>query len=312
MIAVYIILFAILCVVETAYIALARHHHILSRPCGRSSHRYPTVTAGGVILPLALIAWWLLFGGPALFVLGGLLLAGVSFYDDVHPLDFKLRLLVQFGAVAMALAGAGLPVWLAVVTLVAGVGFVNIYNFMDGINGMTGAYTLLLLATLFAVNTEEPFIEASLLIVMLMAVAIFTFFNFRRSALCFAGDVGAVSAGFVIFYALVCLMTATDSIGWLALVAVYGVDAVLTILRRIRRKENIFKAHRMHLYQLLSNEGGFSQLTVATSYVAVQAVVNVGLIICQPYAVAYLAGVTGVLSAAWVLLVRRVDCSSAS
>ena len=114
------------------------------------------------------------------------------------------------------------------------VGIVNAWNFMDGVNGITGGYSLAVLLPLAYLNEfVEPFIDGRLLAVTAIAALVFCFFNFRTRARCFAGDVGSVSVAFIVLFALGSLVLRTGDLSWIVLLAVYGVDVVLTVCHRV-------------------------------------------------------------------------------
>jgi UDP-N-acetylmuramyl pentapeptide phosphotransferase/UDP-N-acetylglucosamine-1-phosphate transferase len=147
---------------------------------------------------------------------------------------------------------------------------------MDGINGITGVYALVTLLTfLYIDRVIAPFTNATFILATVVAVLVFLFFNFRTKARCFAGDIGSVSLAFLQVFLLLQLIDATGNYGWALLFLVFGVDAVITIVYRIKRKENIFKAHRSHLYQYLSNELKLPHLWVSSAYGILQLVVNI-------------------------------------
>ena len=252
------LLLPLLVALEWGYIGLARRLRLVDRPNARSSHAEPTVRGGGLIIVLAAMAAGLTDRQPSPWFMGGLgLVALISFVDDILPVPNRYRLAVQLLAVVALLVQLGLvPIagWVLLPVLLVGVGTLNACNFMDGINGITALYRLL------------P--------ATLMGVLAFSLFNVRRKALCFAGDVGSVSVGFIILYPLGQLILREGSLLPLLLLAVYGVDSVLTILHRLWLGQNIFQAHRMHLFQWLVHRQGWSHLRVSGLYALVQGVVN--------------------------------------
>ena len=98
------------------------------------------------------------------------------------------------------------------------------------------------------------FAEPALIYTVLCSVVVFCFFNFRRKAKCFAGDVGSVSIAFILLFLIGKLILKTEDFSWMILLAVYGVDSVLTIIHRLMLHENIGLPHRKHMYQLMANE----------------------------------------------------------
>lgn len=307
------ITFSALALAEALYLYVARKAGIAAGVEARSSHRRPVVSGGGVVFYFAMAAWWIWSGGadPSFF-LGCSLVAFISFVDDVHPLSVEARLLIQFLGVIVAFAGCPYAATLSPpavgAAILFGVGFINGWNFMDGINGMCAGYTLLTLCTLLVIDLGcySTFVDPGLLECGIMAAAVLAWCNFRRRALCFAGDVGSLTSAFIVLYALSRLMISTGSIMWLGLVAVYGVDVTLTIVHRIILQQNIFRPHRMHLYELLANEGGHSHLRISACYIAMQAAINTGLYLWPGNPYIYLGAVLAILSAIYIAAVRRL------
>jgi UDP-N-acetylmuramyl pentapeptide phosphotransferase/UDP-N-acetylglucosamine-1-phosphate transferase len=159
------------------------------------------------------------------------------------------------------------------------IGTLNAYNFMDGINGMTAAYTLVTLLTLLYINHDIiSFTQENFIIYAILASLVFLFFNFRKKARCFAGDVGSMGIGFWIIALITLLIMKTQDYKYILLFSVYGMEVVLTIIERLLLKENIFEAHRRHLYQLLANEKKIPHLVVSSIYAITQLLINIFLI----------------------------------
>jgi UDP-N-acetylmuramyl pentapeptide phosphotransferase/UDP-N-acetylglucosamine-1-phosphate transferase len=181
----------------------------------------------------------------------------ISFVDDIRSISQGLRLVFHFTAMGLMFYQwelFALPWWTVVVALIVCTGIINAYNFMDGINGITGGYSLVVLGTLAFINHRVvSFVEPGLIYTMLCAVLVFNFFNFRKRAKCFAGDVGSVSIAFIILFLIGKLIIDTEDFSWIVLLAVYGVDSVLTIVHRLMLHENIGLPHRKHLYQIMAN-----------------------------------------------------------
>ncbi|HEY8935033.1 MAG TPA: glycosyltransferase family 4 protein [Cyclobacteriaceae bacterium] len=270
----------VLIVLELLYFKIADRFNIIDKPNQRSSHSIPTIRGGGIIFLFAILLWFATnnFSHPW-FTLGAFLIAVVSFLDDLGEQPARLRLMVQLIAFLLMGWEAELyeqSVWLSMIMLIIGVGTINAFNFMDGINGITGIYSLVNLVTLLLINNSlVHFTDDSLLIFSIIGVLIFLFFNFRKKARCFAGDVGSVTIAFIQLFLLIQLVKTTGNYGWIFLFLIYGTDSVITIVYRLTRKENIFKAHRTHLYQYFSNELGFSHLTVSVIYGALQLIINI-------------------------------------
>jgi len=221
------------------------------------------------------------------FFAGITLIAVVSFWDDVQNLGQKVRLLFHLLAMSCAFYLANVfgiyPWWAILIGYILFIGIVNAYNFMDGINGITGLYSIAVLASLQYVNmTFENFVIPDLIWYPMVASVVFLFFNFRKKAKCFAGDVGSVSIAFWIVTLLLLLIIKTNNLIWLGFLLVYGVDVVMTILHRIYLKQNIMEAHRLHFYQILANERKMDHRIVSIIYFAIQMICSALIILLYP------------------------------
>lgn len=279
----YLIVFFALLISLAGYFRIANHYNIIDKPNSRSSHTAITIRGGGVVFPIAILLYAIFFHGVSSALLGGMLLISViSFWDDVSSLPNKVRIVFHLLAVSALLwsVGAfGWPVWLIPVAYVLIIGTINAYNFMDGINGITGVYSLVILAALAYINQAVvPFTDQAFIICPIIACLVFLFFNFRKKAKCFAGDVGSVTIGFWVISLILMLIIQADSLKYILFLAVYGVDAVLTILHRLILKQNIFEAHRLHFYQILANERKVNHLLVSSVYGLPQLIINIFII----------------------------------
>lgn len=306
----YFIICILLFLAELLYFRLADTFNIIDKPNERSSHTRITLRGGGVIFYFGALLYFLTSGMEyPWFMLGLTLISLISFTDDVCSVSQKMRLVFHFSAMGLLFYQWGLfslPWWTVVVALVVCTGIINAYNFMDGINGITGGYSLVVLGALGYINQViVPFVDAELIYTMLIAVLVFNFFNFRKRAKCFAGDVGSVSIAFVVLFLLGKLILVTQDFGWIILLAVYGVDSVLTIIHRLLLHENILEAHRKHAYQLMANELKMPHLLVSGLYMGLQAGIVIGYIGLFEWRYVYLAGVICGLSLIYVWFVRR-------
>ncbi len=311
----------ILVVLELLYFKIANHFNIIDKPNERSSHSSVVLRGGGVVFLLGVWLWCAFFGFHyPLFLVAVTLAAGVSFIDDVHSLPDSARLVAQFVAMGlmiwqlllMPVGGIEVlgSVWakllFVIVALIVCVGATNIYNFMDGINGITAGYSLAVLVPLMVMNARVGFIEHSFLMVMLLAVLVFSFFNFRPrgKAKCFAGDVGSVGMAFIVLFAIGLLIVRTGDVSWLILLLVYGVDGCLTICHRLLLHENLGQAHRKHAYQIMANELKMSHPVVSLIYMGLQLAVSLGFISLCP-ALAYTCGIS-LVAWHWIYLVATL------
>jgi UDP-N-acetylmuramyl pentapeptide phosphotransferase/UDP-N-acetylglucosamine-1-phosphate transferase len=213
------------------------------------------------------------------FLIGLTLICGISFWDDVSSLPNRVRIVIHFLSISLIFYGLGIftlaPGWLIIIAYIFFVGVMNAYNFMDGINGITGLYSLAILLSLQYVNHKLlSFTPSDFINYAGLACIVFLFFNFRKQAKCFAGDVGSMGISFWVVTVLLQLMISSRSFIWILFLSVYGVDTVCTILHRLYLRQNIFEAHRMHFYQILSNERGVSHLKVSAGYALVQLIIN--------------------------------------
>lgn len=279
----YILLIVTLLALELVYFRIADKFNIIDKPNSRSSHTRITLRGGGIIYLLGVWLYSLFFGFNYPYFLSGLTaIALVSFVDDIHSVPNKYRLIVQFVSMLLMFGEFGILSienwWIVICALVVCVGIINAYNFMDGINGITGGYSLVVLLSLLYVNVEKQFVDTDLLVVAIMSDIVFCFFNFRTKAKCFAGDVGSVGIAFVVLFCLGKLILTTSDVTYLLFLLVYGVDAVLTIVHRIMLHENLGEAHRKHAYQLMANELHVPHVCVSLLYMAIQMLVSVGLV----------------------------------
>jgi len=312
----YIFIFLLLFVAELAYFRVANHFNIIDKPNQRSSHTRITLRGGGVVFYIGALLYFVLQGFQYPWFIGGLtMLSLISFADDVRPQSSKLRLLIHFTAMGLMFYQWGLfelPWYFSVCALVVSTGILNAYNFMDGINGITGGYSLVVAGALLYINIYRvQFIDNELIYYVILSLLVFNYFNFRTKARCFAGDVGSISIAFILLFLLGKLIIATNDISYIVLLGVYGVDTVLTIIRRLLLKENIFEAHRKHVYQLLANEMKMPHVWVSTIYASLQALIIVGFLLLESYSYWYPCVVVAVLAIGWYAVVRyQVSVSS--
>jgi len=278
---IYVLLALLLFGLMLVYFRLADRYNIIDKPNERSSHTQVTIRGGGVIFYIGALAWFIWSGASYPYFFAGLtLITLVSFLDDMFTLSNRIRISVHLLSVLLLFLEVQLfeyPLWVIPVALILVIGTINAYNFMDGINGITSMNSFAILLLLWLANRKGGFIDNELLYFTAVANGVFAFFNFRQRAKCFAGDVGSVGMSFILIFATLNLIIVTENLIYILFFAVYGVDTVLTIIHRLAKRENIFKAHRSHLYQYLANEGKGNRLVISLSYGLVQ--VGVGVLI---------------------------------
>lgn len=290
---------------EIAYFRIADRFNIIDKPNLRSSHTSVTLRGGGIIFLLGAWVYTAFFGfAYPWFLIGLSFIALISFVDDIHSLPDSLRLVVQFVSMGLMFYQFGIlnlnDWWMVIIALIVSVGIINAYNFMDGINGITGGYSIAVLLPLIYLNKQLDFISQSYLYVTGLGLIVFCFFNFRKKAKCFAGDVGSISIAFILLFALGKLILQTGDLSYLTFLAVYGADSVLTICHRIKLHENLGEAHRKHAYQLMANELKIPHTIVSAFYAILQLTISVGLIFIPINHYLYMGIAIMVLVAAYV------------
>lgn len=272
-IVVYICLFAVFYFLEKGYILYANKIGIEDNPEERSSHQFITVRGGGFLFYIAVLGYVCYFGFPQLFFFIGLtIISLVSFVDDVHSLSPKTRLVCQLVALALMvcqISTSSVGIMLSLIVLSAAT--VNIVNFMDGINGMLCGMSLVVLGTLQYVNYNVVFfIDPHLIWCVIVADLAFCSFNFKGNADCFAGDVGSMAMGFILFYFIIRLIWVSNDVKWFVFLGVFLADGGLTIVHRIFLRENILLPHRKHAYEIMANELKIPHLKVSLLYMLIQ------------------------------------------
>ena len=306
----YVIILVLLFLTELFYFRVADKFNIIDKPNERSSHSRITWRGGGIIFYFGALAYFLTNDWEyPWFILALSLITFISFVDDIRSTSQGLRLVFHFSAMALMFYQWGLfslSWWWIIIALIVCTGIINAYNFMDGINGITGGYSLIILGALAYINEEMvSFAEPALIYTVLCSVVVFCFFNFRRKAKCFAGDVGSVGIAFILLFLIGKLILKTEDFSWMILLAVYGVDSVLTIIHRLMLHENIGLPHRKHMYQLMANELKIPHVVVSLVYMAVQAIVIIGYIYCQNWGYLYLLCAILLLSFIYVWFMRK-------
>ena len=274
----YVIFAITISICLTVYFRIARSNNIIDKPNQRSSHVVPTIRGGGIIFFLAIFIWFLIndLKWPWM-MLGVSAVAVISFWDDISERPAWLRFAVHWLAMLLIFFQVDAFAWpflLVGFALIICIGALNAFNFMDGINGITGLYALVNLVSLYIINQIIPFSDSQLLGFMIVSVCVFLFYNFRTQAVCFAGDIGSVTIALFQIFLLLQLIIATNNFLWVIMFWVYGIDSVVTILYRLKKRENIFKPHRTHLYQYLANEMKWSHQSVSLVYAFLQGCLN--------------------------------------
>jgi|CXWL01.1.fsa_nt_gi UDP-N-acetylmuramyl pentapeptide phosphotransferase/UDP-N-acetylglucosamine-1-phosphate transferase len=243
---------------------------LLDMPNARSSHAVPTPKGGGLGVLVGLgVGAWLVPAFPVRSVLGPLLcIAMLSLMDDLRPLSPRFRLVGHIAIAALVLATLGefrriavppfgtlvMPAILVACTMLWLVGVTNVYNFLDGIDGLAGVQAVVGGVAWWWIGARHDLpLTAALGSVVAAAAAGFLPFNWSPARI-FLGDVGSASLGLA--FAMLPLVASREGAAWAAPVGVlllwpFLFDATLTVIRRLRRGERVTEAHRSHLYQRL-------------------------------------------------------------
>ena len=257
------------------YFHIARRYQILDIPNERSSHSGSPIRGAGIIFPSIIFLASLRYSEYHFIGVGCIGLGILSLTDDIRGLSSKLRFLLQVLLTCTAFfhfLGHFEFYWI-LLGIFLSLAFLNAYNFMDGINGITAIYSLVISVTILYVDHLTNIFSSEILGWVIVAILVFAFYNVRRKAIAFSGDAGSIPLG--LFFGILLIMTITQTdVSFLLLVSVYGIDSGLTIFFRLLKKENIFKAHRQHLYQRLANEKGLDHILVSGSYGLIQLFIN--------------------------------------
>ncbi len=234
------------------------------------------------MFPFAVILWIICNSFSYKYFLFGLILISIiSFIDDI----FKINQLIRFSGqiIASYLLLYELDLFLnnliiLLIILVVIIGWLNVYNFMDGINGMMAMYSMTTFISFFFLYLQNQFIDINFIFIMISSLLIFSFFNIRRNAVMFSGDIGSISLAYIIAFTFLLHVRDSFNFNYILFFSIYGIESVVTILERLYNRENIFKAHRSHLYQYLANEKKISHITISLIYSFIQLLINLFVI----------------------------------
>jgi UDP-N-acetylmuramyl pentapeptide phosphotransferase/UDP-N-acetylglucosamine-1-phosphate transferase len=279
---------ALLCALLIVILRPLLKRYALARPNARSSHKTPTPQGGGIAVVAATIAATygaLYFSaaaapapGPLLIVFAAaILIACVGAAEDIRSIEVVPRLLLQAAAIALVIYALPhelrvvplLPWWVErVLLVVGGLWFVNLVNFMDGLDWMTVAEIVPITAALAAIGGLGilPIQGTAVTLSLCGAMLGFAYFN-RPVAKLFLGDVGSLPIGLLVGWLLLLLAARGHLAAAIVLPLYYLADATVTLLRRLARGEPVWQAHRTHFYQLATDRGFAVTEVVASVFV---------------------------------------------
>src|SRR6202165_1928356 len=248
--------------------------HVLARPNARSSHRIPTPQGAGIavigatLVVAAIIVAWADSADlkiPAAIFAASLFIAMVGFADDVKSIPVLPRLMLQAVAVGTILFTASsdlrivpaCPLWIERgLLLLAGLWFVNLVNFMDGLDWMTVAEVVPITGAMVVLGSFGEFPVSATIVAAALCGAMVGFAPFNRPvAKIFLGDVGSLPIGLLLGWCLLQLAWHQQLTAALLLPLYYLADATVTLLRRLVRGEPFWTAHRSHFYQRATDNG---------------------------------------------------------
>jgi UDP-N-acetylmuramyl pentapeptide phosphotransferase/UDP-N-acetylglucosamine-1-phosphate transferase len=245
--------------------------YALARPNARSSHRIPTPQGAGIAVisaTLAVASGWAAWAGvavPPALVVATIVIALVGFADDIMSLPVLVRLVLQAACVGAVVLAApetarivpALPLALERgLILLAGIWFVNLVNFMDGLDLMTVAEVVPVTAALLLLGWIGDLAPPAVLIAAALCGAMLGFAPFNKPvARVFLGDVGSLPIGLLLGWCLLELAWRGQPAAALLLPGYYLADSTITLFRRIARREQFWSAHRSHFYQRATDNG---------------------------------------------------------
>jgi UDP-N-acetylmuramyl pentapeptide phosphotransferase/UDP-N-acetylglucosamine-1-phosphate transferase len=305
------------CIIRVSLPLLQRY--ALARPNARSSHRIPTPQGAGIaviaatLLVAAVAAGLMHLVIPLALVGATLFIALVGFADDVRPIPVLPRLVLQAGAVAAIVFTA--PESLRIVPacpllierallLIAGLWFVNLVNFMDGLDLMTVAEVVPITGALMLLGWMGKFPELAALVAAALYGAMIGFTPFNRPlAKVFLGDVGSLPIGLLLGWCLLQLAFQQHLTAALLLPLYYLADATITLFRRIARREPFWAAHRSHFYQRATDNGFTAFQVVSDVFSLNMALVALAIVSVRADSplVNGLAALAGVIAVAFML-----------
>ena len=289
----YILLLLFLYIIIQVFFKLAIHFNITDKPSDRGLHKKEIIRGGGIVL-------WFTYLYQISFVekfdiaffIGFSAISIISLLDDIKGLSVRFRFSIHVFSIIFLLKSlnlAYLNIFIFIFLIIFILSIINSFNFMDGINGITGLYAISSLFSMIYVNEFIiPFAINDELIFYSIGILLFLFYNLRKNAVCFCGDIGSIGVGFILVYFIFKLIIVSQDYKYLLFFALYGIDTLYTIVYRLRLKQNIFEPHKLHFYQILVYKYNLSHLTVSVLYFLIQIFINTIIISQNSYGLLYI------------------------
>jgi UDP-N-acetylmuramyl pentapeptide phosphotransferase/UDP-N-acetylglucosamine-1-phosphate transferase len=280
----------------SVYKKIALRFNIVDIPNRRSSHVQPTIRGAGIIFPIIYILilcynLWIPKSTIEYIDVNYIIVAlfissSISFIDDIYPQSIIIRSILYLISLTLIFLNTSLfelftinensiyhYLFLAIAVLFS-FGMMNTYNFMDGINGILVSNSIITVSSIFIAFYLNSSQFANLYLVFIPVLFVFGYFNFRKRALFFAGDIGSISISLILIIAIFKLIQITHNFSYLLFFSTFVIDSWFTILFRLIRREPLHKPHRSHLYQFLYNEKQLSFWKIAVIFAIPQIIIN--------------------------------------
>ncbi|MFI2742789.1 hypothetical protein ACG2LH_08625 [Zhouia sp. PK063] len=295
---IYIITAIFIICMAFLYRKVALRYHIFDVPNFRSSHTKPVIRGAGIVFYIAFLWSQFFFNQQNVFLIFGVsLLAIISFIDDIKSLPAWPRLGFQMVGLTSMFFEFPLSFALFLSVVLISIVIINFYNFIDGINGMLALYSFITVGSLYVVSLVYNIAEfKNLLLIIGVSIVVFAFFNFRKNAVFFAGDVGSITLGAILLFIIISLSFQLKSPIILGLLTVCVADTGLTLIKRIKQKKAILQAHREHVYEQLTDKSRFSHLQISSLYGVLQLIINTIVVFTIPLTINYQLFILLVLS----------------
>jgi len=277
------------CFLLKKFIFIADKYQIVAVPDSRSSHKGTVVSGAGFIFIFVFIFLFYSQSFRLNFVLPFVSVLSIfftSFLDDIIDIKFYYKLFYQVLFLFLLFFSLGCDFIFCIPLLLIFFVNINVSNFMDGVNGMTFLYFLVSFVSFIFIDFKINVILLDnvyfFYIILLSCLLSFGFFNFRKKAICFLGDVGSISLGLifsgcVVYYFLLLKEQTLINYPYLIILFffIYYLDVFYTLLNRFSSNQNIFKPHKKHLYQILANNYFKSHITSSFLYSFFQLIMNI-------------------------------------